>query len=276
MSETQNQIDASAPAYAAPPAAQPIQPEEPARLNAMQRFIGTIFSPGETFQDVNRKPTWLVPFLICIVMAMAFWWFLFWHFDAGWHQFLQKTMEDRATQTNTPKPTPQDMERIFLFTKWGYMIGFGVVLTPILHFASSGALALGMMLMQAKTTFKKILSVVAWSWAVTGVLQLIVTVASAFVRGSEAQENFNPRNLGSLSLTSLAALLPDDTSPFLKALAGAINVFSIWYLILLMIGLTAVSGLRKAKSSSFAPMVVGLWLVAILIFSGLASLGGGR
>ena len=68
-----------------------------------------------------------------------------------------------------------------------------------------------------------------------------------------------------MSLTNLAAILPEGTSAFIKGIAASFDVFAIWYLILLMIGLAAVSGLRKAKSSSMAPMVVGLWLVIVLI-----------
>src|ERR1051325_9292478 len=90
MSEPQNQIETSAPAYAAPPAPPSAQPAEPARLNAVQRFVGTLFSPGETFEDVNRKPTWLVPLLICLISALVFMWFVFSHFDQGWHRFLLK------------------------------------------------------------------------------------------------------------------------------------------------------------------------------------------
>jgi hypothetical protein len=275
MSEIENQTPEPAPS-GAPRPHEPVIVDEPAKLNPLARLIGTLLSPGETFADINRKPSWLVPLVLCIVIGMGFWWFIFSHFDAGWHRFLQKVLEDRAAQNNTPVPAAQDVEKAYLFSKWGYTVFFGAIVTTLLCFASSGALAMGMMLMQAKTTFKKILSVVLWSWAATGLLQLVVTIASVFVRGSEAQENFNPRNLGSLSVTSLGVLLPDDTSIFLKTLAGSINVFSIWNLILLMIGLAAVSGLRKVKTSSLAPMVVGLWLVAVLIFSGLATLGGGR
>jgi hypothetical protein len=264
MSETQNELDTGAAAYAAAPTPPPAQPAEPARLNAVQRFIGTLFSPGETFEDVNRKPTWLVPLLICLVSAIIFMWFVFSHFDAGWHRFLLKSMQDRAAQTNSPPPTPQDMERIYGFTKWGQIVFVGII-SVIACFASAGVLALGMMLMSAKATFKKILSVVTWSWATTGVLQLIVVIASIFVRGADAQENFNPRDIGSLGMTNLAAILPDDISPFLKGLAASFDVFAIWYLILLMIGLAAISGLRKAKASSMAPMVFGLWFVIVLI-----------
>ncbi|HJQ22436.1 MAG TPA: Yip1 family protein [Blastocatellia bacterium] len=270
MSETQDQIETGAPAYAAPQSAPAAQPEESARMNAVQRFFGTIFSPGETFQDINRKPTWLVPLLICIVSSVAFMWFMFSHFDEGWHRFMQKAMADRAAQSGGPAPSGQDFEKIYTITRWGQTGGAGIFATIAL-FASAGVLALGMMLMQAKATFKKILSVVTWSWAVTGVLQLIVVIASVFVRGSDAQENFNPRDLGSMSLTNLAAFLPDDMSPFLKGIAATFDVFSIWFLILLMIGLATVSGLKKANPSKMAPMVLGLWFLTVLIRAAMAA-----
>ena len=45
--------------------------EETARLGTFSRLIGTIFSPGETFQDINRKPDWIVPIIVAIIFAIG-------------------------------------------------------------------------------------------------------------------------------------------------------------------------------------------------------------
>lgn len=263
----QNQSQ-SAP-YSAAPLAQSAPVQEPAQISEAGRFTGVLFSPGETFADVNRKPTWIVPLVLVLICAMGFFWFLFAHFEQGWHQFLQKTLEDQAQQSGSPPPTPQKVDQAVMGTKWFFVIGFGFVITALATLASAGALALGMMFMQAQTTFKKIFSVVLWSWAGTSVLKTIITIVSVYVRGQDAIDNFKPSNISSLSATNLAAFLPEGTSGFVKALVAAFDVFSIWYLILLMIGLAAVSGTRKIKPSSVAPMVVGLWLVTIVILAAL-------
>ncbi|MFY9607565.1 MAG: YIP1 family protein [Blastocatellia bacterium] len=270
MSQADAQAEIASPATGAPrPQDVPIV-QEPARLGPIQRLIGTLFSPGETFEDVNRKPTWMVPALISVVSSIAFMWFLLFHFETGWREFMKKAM---ASRSGAAAPTGQDLEMAFMITKWSYLIfaGVGVV---IFILATAGIFALGMMLLQAKTTFKKVLAVVTWCWAATGLLQVIVTIASVLVRGGDTS-SFNPQEMGSLSAANLGAFLPDGTSAFVKGLASTIDVFSIWFLILLTIGLAAVAGSRKIKSSSVAPLVLGLWIVSALIRAGLAAAFGG-
>jgi Yip1-like protein len=255
-----------------PPAQTQAPAEEAAKIGEAGRFTGVLFSPGATFEDINRKPTWIVPLAIAILAAVAFSWFLSSHFDEGWHQFMRKTLEERARQSGGAQPSPQDIDRGVGFAKY-FGLGISVVGTILVNLIIAGVLALGMMFLQAQTTFKKILSVVMWSWAVTSVLQIIVTIASVMARGSESGD-FNPQKLGSLSATNLAFLMPDDSSAFIKGLAGTVDVFSIWFLILLTIGLAAVSGSRKIKSGSVAPMVFGLWIITALIRAGMAAAFG--
>src|SRR5689334_25129739 len=113
MSETQNQIDTNAPAYAAPPAPQPVQPKEPARMNAMQRLWGTLFSPGETFQDVNRKPTLIVPIVLGIILAFAGGLFFNWKVKPDWDRLFRTQIQkraDRGGQSLTPEQVEQQVE----------------------------------------------------------------------------------------------------------------------------------------------------------------------
>ena len=34
------------------------------------RVIGIFTSPRETFESINKKPTWLVPFLISVILTI--------------------------------------------------------------------------------------------------------------------------------------------------------------------------------------------------------------
>src|SRR5262245_10591576 len=48
-----------------------VNEEQPPRLGTPQRLIGTLFSPGETFEDINRKPNWIVVALVAVVIAIG-------------------------------------------------------------------------------------------------------------------------------------------------------------------------------------------------------------
>src|SRR5689334_9908672 len=113
MSETENQIETGAPAYAAMPAPPPVAPAEPARLNAVQRLTGTLFSPGETFKDVNRKPTIIVPIVLGIILAVAGGLFFNWKVKPDWDRIFRAQIQkraDRGGQSLTPEQVEQQVE----------------------------------------------------------------------------------------------------------------------------------------------------------------------
>jgi len=223
---------------------------EPARLGPLQRLIGVLFSPGETFADINRKPTWLAPLLIAMVLGAGSAAFFTWWVNPDWNRITRDMIRQRANKAGQEMPAEEVIvQQVKGFTFIGKIFPvFPIVVTPILVLLMAGSFALGMMLMQAQTTFKKILSVVAWCWCcVLSVVSTIVTDASLMVRDRESLDAINPMDPGTISATHLGALLSSDASPVLKALASSVDLFSIWMIIVLAIGLAAVAGSRKAR-----------------------------
>src|SRR6185295_568507 len=149
-----------------------------------------------------------------------------------------------------------------------------VVGTPIFYLVLAGIFALGMMFIQAKTTFKKILSVVAWSGAVTALIATIVTIIALLLQDKESLAGIDPTKSSGIVPTNVGAFLPSDSSPIIMAIASSLDIFSIWYLILLSIGLAAIAGARKITTSKTGGLVFGLWAVFVLIKVVWASLFG--
>ncbi|HEV8482119.1 MAG TPA: hypothetical protein VGV87_01065, partial [Blastocatellia bacterium] len=69
MSHPESQVQPEIPDYGTSHIELHTTQPEAARLGPLQRLIGILFSPGETFVDINRKPTWLAPLLISIVIG---------------------------------------------------------------------------------------------------------------------------------------------------------------------------------------------------------------
>jgi Yip1 domain len=275
MSETQNQIDASAPAYAAPQTAPPSPPEEPARLNAVQRLMGTLFSPGETFKDVNRKPTIIVPIILGMILAVAGGLFFNWKVKPDWDRIFRAQIQRQLDRTGQSLP-PEQIEQRVTFSK--KLVPFfpliGAIGTPISYLIIAGILALGMMLIQAKTTFKKILSVVSWSYLATALVQTVVLIVVILVQDQETLNSIDPTQGLNIVPSNAGAFLPSGSSPALMAFANSLDIFSIWYLILLAIGLAAVAGARKITARKTGGLVFGLWLVWVVVKVGWRGLFG--
>ena len=265
----------------APTAPGPPQPheqavaEEPARLGPFARLTNTLLSPGETFEDVNRKPTWIAPMIIAIVTVVASTFFFQWRVNPDWDSIMRnqtKKRMERSNQSLTDEQMEQQIKIGKVIAKFVPLIV--AVFTPIVYVVLAGIFALGLMLIQAKTTFKKILSVVAWTSAAVGIVMTVVTMASLMVRDEESLKSIDPTQ-GAIIPSNLGAFLSSGTSAVIKSLAGSIDIFTIWTLILLTIGFAAIAGSRKIKTGNTATVVFGFWVVFVLLKAGWAAAFGG-
>jgi len=274
MSETEHQVGSDTPAYAAAQVQQ-AQPEEPAKLNFLQRLIGTIFSPGATFEDINRKPTWIAAVIISMLLIVIGSAVFSWRAKPDWDRIFRQQIKRQLEKTNQSL-TPEQIEQRVEFSKKlvPYFPAIAAVSIPIVYVVIAAILALGMMLIQAQTTFKKLLSVVSWSYAGTTLVQAIVGNVAMLVQDQETLNNIDPTQGVNLVPSNLGAFLPEGTSGAVMAFANSIDVFSIWYLIILSIGLAAIAGSRKITAKKTGMMVVGFWLVFVLIKVGWRAVFG--
>lgn len=276
MSETENQTPEAAPSNGAPQTQnEQTAVEEPARLGPLSRLTGTLLSPGETFGDVNRKPTWLAPMIIAIVTVIASSLFFTWRVHPNWEEITRNQIKKRMEKSNQSITEEQLQQQVNIGkTIARFYPIIGAIFTPIVYLIVAGIFALGMMLIQAKTTFKKILSVVSWTFAAIGILGTVVMMASLMVRDEEGLRNIDPTQPTGIVPTNLAVFLASDASPVIKAIAGSLDIFSIWILILLSIGFAAIAGSRKITTGKAATVVFGFWLVFVVIKVGWAAMFG--
>ncbi len=290
MDEMESPIQNDAPDYGRPKVeSQEIKQEERAQIGPAARLTGVLFSPGETFQDINRKPTWLVPFITAIVMTLAFSVFFEWRAKPDWDRFFQTMAEKQAKKPLKDLPAEQqaqvskqiEWQKRFSKTELNSPLAISISVGKIVIYCvfafliPTGVFALGLMFIQAQTTFKKILSVVAWSWCATALVNMVVSAASLMVRDDQSLRDINLGDPAGIAPTNLAAFLSSDTSPILKAIASSIDVFMIWYLILMAIGFAMIAGTKKIKTSNTATVVFGAYAVWVLIKIGFAAIGFG-
>jgi hypothetical protein len=275
MSQPEDQIPEAIPMYGAPHQQDQPRVEEPARLGPVARLTGTLLSPGETFADVNRKPTWIAPMIIAIATVLASTFFFQWRVHPDWDSIMRNQIKKRMERSNQSL-TEEQMQQQVAFSKSiaKFFPIIGAIVTPIIYVILAGIFALGLMFIQAKTTFKKILSVVAWSCAAVGIIATVVTMASLMVRDEEGLRSIDPTQSAGIVPSNLAVFLPSTSSAVIKAVAASLDIFTIWILILLSIGFASIAGSRKITPGKTATVVFGFWLVFVLIKVGWAAAFG--
>ena len=234
-------------------------------------LAGVLTSPFKTFEALRRKPTWIAPIVIAVMLSMIGNAFYYWRVNPDWEQRVRTRIE-KHTQTTGETMTPDQIAQQVESAK---MLGRVFILLPAvsipvfcLGVAGFYLIAFGLVFLRVPS-FKKILSVVAWSEAAikTAGLAIVMIVLMAIDK-----ERLNGLESTKLVHTNLELLLPVGISPAVKSLAASLDLFTMWFLVLVTIGLTAILGweMQKIATWRIASLVFGIWVSWILIKAGVA------
>ncbi len=235
----------------------------PPPKNTFQRIAGVLFAPASTFEDIARKPDVLVPMLLILVIGYINTFLMMPRMD--WNAVSEAQIE--AIKAKNPQMTDADLERVSRMTQaFGKVAGWiGPLLGIIWWLILAGVLLLAFRMMGGQGTFKQALSTVLYSWIPMVIYYIVVTIV-AVGRGK-----IDPTHMVTVVKSNPAFLVDMKEHPALFSLLSALDLFTIWSIILLIFGFAALSKTTRAKA---AAIIVGLWAVAVLAMAGFAGLMG--
>jgi len=232
----------------------------------MSRTLGLIVSPTETFADIARHPTWAFILIVTIVLSSASIFLLQFrvpNFETRYKELIRQQIEEALEKQGAAKPPQEALERQVemqaRFFRFFALLPVAVI--PLVALFLSGVFFLGLVLLQAETTFKKTFSVVSWSYGVTSSVGAILGILVLSLRDPELLDPTKPESWVVTNLGALLGLSAEKTHPALFALATSLDLFTIWFLILASIGFSAIS--RKLSVRKSAVLVFALWGVWI-------------
>jgi len=238
----------------------PDSPAAPAPKSLVARFIGVVLSPQETFKSIVAHPKPL-GMLIAIVVIMAVATFFFLNTQVGRDALLdQQISQMEAFGINVSDQQIAQMEaRVGMSAYFG--AGGQLVAIPIIYAIMAGLLfAIFNAGMGGNASYKQVFTVVTHAGAVSVVQQAFVMPLN-YARGSLQ------------SATNLGALLPMlPEGGFLSHLLGTIDIFIIWWVFVLAIGLAV---LYKRRTQSVAITLFSIYGVIALIIATVRTFMGG-
>jgi hypothetical protein len=217
------------------------------------RLAGVIFSPRATYAGVAARPRALGA-LAVVVLVAAVGSFLFMSTDVGQNAFLDQQVQQRES-FGRPLTDAQyeQLERMLPYVKY-FGAGFQVVLLPLLGAGIAG-IAFGVFnaALGGDATFKQVFAVVAHSGIVLSLAQMF-SLPLAYARQTMT------------SATSLAVFTPFlDEGSFGAHVLGAVDLFIIWWIVSLAIGLGVLYRRRTA------PIATTLMIVYVAIGVAIAA-----
>ena len=249
----------------------PVQPEvstvqQPAGLSQGARIINTFVAPSKTFTDIRRSAAWWAPFILMVIVSIAF------VYTAGAKVGFEKIAENQMQaqpkqQARMDAMPPADRAHAMeIAGKFTAVIGYAFPAIQLLIMLVLGAIFFGTLKIAggADVRFGAVFAVLIYA-GLPGILRALLSILSLVAGASP--DSFTMQNpLGS----NLGYYLNPADSRFLYSLGSQLDLFMIWTLVLTAIGFTCISKVKKG--TSFA-IVFGVWAFFTLLFSSLALLG---
>lgn len=242
-------------------------PKQEQGLGQIERVVDAYVAPERTFLDIRRNASWWLPFLIGVAISLAFTFAV--DRQIGFDKVAEANISRSASAQQRMNSLPdsqreQAMHTIATTTKvisYAYPVVsllFALIGTAILMVSFNFGLG-------AKVPFKEYFAV--WFYAgLPLVLKFLLATIAIFAGVSTEQYDMqNP--IG----TNIAWYLSSDIPLWLHTLLASVDIFTIWTVILLMIGCATVA---RVKRSSAAIVVVGWWVLIILGSIAMAAFQG--
>lgn len=238
-------------------------PETPQHIGAFGRLIGAIINPRPTFEDIARKPSWLLPLLLLIILSLSIT-YIFGK-RVGWRAFMEKQLaQNSRVQQLTPQQREQALETQ---TKVAPIIGyvFGVIGFPIVVVVIA-AIFMGIFnaTSSAALDFKTSLGVITHSY----VPFVIASLLGVLILCLKPPDQIDLQNLVA---SNAGVFLSSDAPKWLLSLCTSLDVFTFWVLGLMAFGYSAVRP-KKIKFGSALTWIVGIWVVFVLVKVGFAAM----
>ncbi len=221
-----------------------------------ERFAGVFIEPRETFADIVRRPDFLWPLVLLVIAGIAVTETML--AKIGVERFVRNSLEQSGQAARlSAEQLEQAVRQAALAAS--ISVHAGGILGAAVYTLIIAAIGLALLngIFGAQLKFKTVFSVSCYA-NLPGLLGSLMALALILFGDPE---NFNlenpvPSNLGFF-------LDPRETSKPLLVLTSSYDIFTLWILSLVGIGLSEAAG-RKVGAWSIFLVYFGLWTVWVL------------
>jgi hypothetical protein len=219
------------------------------------RVIGALISPDKTFRSIAERPTWVVPLLLLVALSLG----------------VGLVMQQRVNQAELIKYQMEKMgmdlgkeqlEKIESeaenqsSTKQALGMVFGGIVAVGIYFLLAALFLVTLRLVGSEIDFFRSLAVTAHALLPQAVAALL-NIPLALSRSEISPEEMMS---GGVLTSSLRPLAPEE-SPVLASLLGSLDFFTIWSVVLLILGFRTVARVPTRTAATVVLVLWGLWVL---------------
>jgi hypothetical protein len=228
--------------------------------NTFSRIAGVLTSPISTFEDIARRPNVLGPLGVLMALTILFTVLIVPRVDFA------ATYREAFDGMNMPADRME--KSIRMAAAVGKATAYFGPLLQILAFAViAGVLLIAFRMFGGEGDYKQAFSTTLYSWFPICIKSILASIVLMTRKVISLNDMANPLR------SNLAFTVDMKSQPILFSLLGSLDIFTIWTIVLMVIGFAALSRFSKVKS---AVIIVSIWLVVVLFKVGGAAMGAAR
>jgi hypothetical protein len=224
--------------------------------SSVARIFGVLFSPKATFESIVKRPTWLLPMILFVLLALI----VLGVFDVrgGWPPYLQRQL---ATNSQFQQLTrQQQQQRLALTLKYTPRFEYGAVAVavPVVIIIIAAVLLADFNLINGtQLKFKTALSIVTYA-LVPGIILSLLAILVLFLKDPATVD---PQNI---VIANASAFIPSDAARWKVVLLSSIDIFTFWEMFLMAVGFGVAAPRKLSTAKAFASIFV-IWLIWVAV-----------
>lgn len=219
------------------------------------RLLGVLLSPGETFQSIAGRPTWALAMLVLILLGSGMQFALQSRTDP--EEVVREQMKSFGVslpQEQMDKAVDQAVEQAKSPVRRAVGIVSALLFSVGYYFVLSALLWMGFRMFGSEIDYNTSLATTVHGLAPFGVSALL-NIPLILARSSVG---FEDMMAGGVLMSNLGHLAPEGASMIVRGLLQSVDFFSIWAVVLLVIGYRATARVSKGTAAQwFLPS--GCW-----------------
>lgn len=235
-------------------------------MSETSRLLGLFLHPENTFRDINRNARWWAPFLLLVIANFAVTFTI--DRTIGFSALAEQAIREnpQAAERMEGMSPEQRANRLAVSAKLVKYLAFATPVTFLLVVFVVAAVLMGTFNfgLARELRFSPTVAVVMYSM-LPGIIYSLLTILVLSLNGHAGDINVQ-----NMVATNPAFFFDPDSMPrSLYALLRVLDIFYIWPLVLMGIGLSASGG---GKRSTSLAVVFSWWLLLVIGMVGLRAL----
>jgi len=230
-----------------------LEPKKEEKMGFFSRIVGIFFEPKKVFSFLNSKPTWFPAFILILIIAI-----IIAEIILPQNLLLQKEIVSQSPRLSSSPEILEKMTEITTGKRISTVVGaifenfIGLILlTSLVYFFCN-------ILLGGESSYKRVLSVVTYTSFIPTFGAILKAPLILAKNSADVQ-------------TSLGLLMPGgDFTKIRYMLLSALDIFSIWQIILIALGMTVLY--KFSMSKAFVAAFIG-WAILVFLGIGLGVMG---